>query len=70
MAKEVRARGWEAGDGDPGQGMGQVRRSISVEVMRAQLLVLGQLEEEKVVGCVRRSPGGPPRAQKSRQSFC
>ena len=40
MAKEARARGWEAGEGELSQAMGQVRRSVSVEVVRAQSLCL------------------------------
>ena len=40
MAKEARARGWEAGEGGLSQAMGQVRRSVSVEVVRAQSLCL------------------------------
>ena len=40
VAKEARARGWEAGEGELSQAMGQVRRSVSVEVVRAQSLCL------------------------------
>ena len=36
MAKESRARGWEAGEGELSQAIGQVRRSVSLEVVRAQ----------------------------------
>ena len=40
VAKEARGRGWEAGEGELSQAMGQVRRSVSVEVVRAQSLCL------------------------------
>ena len=38
-AKRARARGWEA-DGDLGQIMGEIRRAVSVSVVRAHSLCL------------------------------
>ena len=40
MAAKGRARGWEGGDGELGQVIGQVRRKLSCTFVRAQSLCL------------------------------
>ena len=40
VAAKARARGWEAGDGELGQAMGQIRRRLSCTFIRSQALCL------------------------------
>ena len=40
VAAKARARGWEAGDGELGQAMGQIRRRLSCAFIRSQALCL------------------------------
>ena len=59
VESRARERGWEAGDGELGQVMGQVRRKLSCSFVRAQALCLlsrlGQLGPGARAAAERRS---------------